>query len=1594
MKSGTSRRSVAVLLCAPLLLLFTAILAGQGTGAPSIQVCGGGQTVCLDTRVINLCVTVTVDPGYPEKIDSFEINWDDGSAIATFAGRNTSFNVEHRYDFGGFFESCLYQSDRKFVSLATYVNGETRPIESIFPLTALNPPKAEFDDFPATVCVNESVYIADKSCPSELLTTYDFGDGSPTSEYPYHTYGATGSYTVTLTVENDCGVDRATRTVNVIEQPIAVALPDSGIIAGYDDPYRICLDGTATIRADARGSVGLDRRQWTVSPDLGVRIAGAGSNVSRISFTEPGEYLVRFGGQNNNCATEARDSFYVEVVESTVLRLDRQPDVCEAFAYCPTPSVAGATYTLNGNPLAGCSAVLGEGTYVVEAFLANALCGDATLRDTFVVSAQATAVIAQTDTVVCDRDAPVRLTAAPAGGVWTIDGQAFDGTVDPGSWPPGTYRVAYGDEPCLVADAIRVEILGSAVTVPDDGAVCLDAGTVRYTASPAGGRFTGPGIDSAGLFDPAVAGLGTHTLTYAWEDEQVAGCGGGNSFTVTVSDLSVDFAPVSCSGSEVCLAVDDPAAYTSVRWDFGDGQGGSGPEVCHDYARPGTYEVTVTAGRGPCTATFSRSVSIAPAPVAGFTLAYDPDRCSDLSVSVRNTSTGTDLTYAWLLNDTLISDSTELRDLLLVSRTRDTTYTLALEVSNGCSTSRTEERITVRPLPTSDFGTDQDRYCSGDTVLLSNNAVGDPFAYEWSLDGRIIGNDSLPPLIVHETEATDTLEVCLTTYNDCGATTTCRPIVVTPTSVSAFFNVSPTVICIDDTVRLTNFATPGVDVRYDFGDGNGSSLPDATVVYGRAGDYTIEQRAFGCGSDVFRKTVSVRPRPTANFEAPVVICAGAPAGFTNLSGDTLRASWDFGDGSPPSPEYSPTHRFDSAGTYTVCLTVTSLAPDGCDHTVCTTVEVSPLPAPGFAYTDSLCLGGVLDIRSTSPVAGGTCTYRFGDGTSATDCTPAHTYAAAGTYRITQVVTDRRGCRDSISRPVFVRDVPDVAPAAVEDEVCFPDSVSFRHLSRGGESYRWDFGDGSISTAADPAHAFATPGTYAVSLEVADRFCRTEGTVAVTVHEKPAAVIEVSDTASCFGSPLVFADRSTGPVAGRSWDFGDGTVAFGTEGSHPFPAPGDYLTRLRVTTAAGCTDSTALPIVIHEPVEGLLQETGVIRCYDDATGAVTFVPTRGADPFAYAWSDGGVTEAVDRRTAGTYALTVTDANGCELTDSITLTQPDPVDPGPTATTVTCAGGSDGALSLAVSGGTAPYELRWVDGTRETARIDLPAGDYGLLVDDANGCRDSFVLTVPENPPLDIVDSLTGISCFGAADAALDLLDIGGGVGPYVVTLTGNRYRESGTTLTRFDPLAPGVYTLEVADALGCLDERDIIVAEPDRVNLDILQDSVFLELGDTVSLLTRYNAAEPVFRWDPPPGLSCVDCPAPVARPYYPQSYTAQVTDRRGCSARDSVYVHVDIHRDIYLPNTFTPNGDGRNDIFRVRTNYPAAIAEVVRFEVRDRWGALLHLRNGFPPNDPAFGWDGMFNDAPVSTGQYVYQVQVRYVDGFEKTVSGSILILR
>ena len=165
------------------------------------------------------------------------------------------------------------------------------------------------------------------------------------------------------------------------------------------------------------------------------------------------------------------------------------------------------------------------------------------------------------------------------------------------------------------------------------------------------------------------------------------------------------------------------------------------------------------------------------------------------------------------------------------------------------------------------------------------------------------------------------------------------------------------------------------------------------------------------------------------------------------------------------------------------------------------------------------------------------------------------------------------------------------------------------------------------------------------------------------------------------------------------------------------------------------------------------------------------------------------------------------------------------------------------------------------------------------------------------------------------------------------------------------------------------------------------------LGMAVALQPIVNRPQEVsYFWRPAEGLSCTGCPSPQASPEVSTLYELVVADKYGCTASAAVEVVVLPRQRIYVPNAFSPNGDGVNDRLFLYAGEEAA--RVIRFEVYNRWGGLVFSANNIPPNDPAAGWDGRRQERPAPAGLYAWETEVELLDGRRVVLKGEVVLVR
>ena len=205
--------------------------------------------------------------------------------------------------------------------------------------------------------------------------------------------------------------------------------------------------------------------------------------------------------------------------------------------------------------------------------------------------------------------------------------------------------------------------------------------------------------------------------------------------------------------------------------------------------------------------------------------------------------------------------------------------------------------------------------------------------------------------------------------------------------------------------------------------------------------------------------------------------------------------------------------------------------------------------------------------------------------------------------------------------------------------------------------------------------------------------------------------------------------------------------------------------------------------------------------------------------------------------------------------------------------------------------------------------------------------------------------------------------------------------------------PGVYAETYISQDGC-DSTHYITLDVVNDLAIAFQDNIEIGLGDSVVLRPQIVTNAPlIYNWQEDSTLSCIDCLNPVATPINTTTYFLTVTNDQGCHAEGDVLVLVRKRRGVYIPNSFSPNGDGINDVFMVYSD-PKAVANILSFRVFSRWGEIMYEYYNFPPNDPFFGWDGKHRSEDMDPAVFAYMVEVEFVDGVTKLFKGDVTLVK
>ncbi len=339
-------------------------------------------------------------------------------------------------------------------------------------------------------------------------------------------------------------------------------------------------------------------------------------------------------------------------------------------------------------------------------------------------------------------------------------------------------------------------------------------------------------------------------------------------------------------------------------------------------------------------------------------------------------------------------------------------------------------------------------------------------------------------------------------------------------------------------------------------------------------------------------------------------------------------------------------------------------------------------------------------------------------------TASITGVAAGTYSVT--ITDANGCTDS-SSVTITEPASLVANSVVDSNIsCNGNADGGATASATGGTAPYTYTWSNAVTTASITGIIA--GTYTVTI-TDQNGCTNSASVTITEPAILVVASVVDSNVSCNGNANAGATASaTGGTAPYTYSWSNSATTASITGV----IAGTYT--VTITDQNGCTNTAASTITEPAALVASINLDSAITCYQAMNGGVTASAVGGTLNYNYAWSNSATTASLTGIDTGTYTVTITDANGCTDSETISLTQPDSIAIALTKVNVTCNGGVDGEVTSTVSGGTPNYNYSWNNAGTSANLINIAAGTYTLTVTDQNGCTKTESAVVNQPTPL--------------------------------------------------------------------------------------------------------------------------------------------------------------------------------------------------------------------------------------------------------------------
>jgi gliding motility-associated-like protein len=1422
----------------------------------------------------------------------------------------------------------------------------TQPI-IVYPL-----PVPNFTLSDTFACTGQMFSFTNLSTGSNVTYSWDFGDGNTdTTTNPTHVYTIEGTFNVCLTVFDEFGCQ------SVICNQIVIGNPVANFIAVSS--YEACPPATFTFNNNSDNEISY---QWYVYNSDSVAVDSSTLEIPSFTLTIPDLYDVEL------IVTSASGCM------DTMLRED--------YLWLDGPI---AEYAVS--PVVGCNPL--DISFTIETssvteFVIMYGDGDSTIHD--ITTLPNTAIVTHTYS---------------------------EGTF----FPMLILRDSAGCERILAMDTVTITPFN--VDFLSSDTLLCDNGTIQFTSQilttfPIDSvlwRFEGADILTSTDLNPSIpySTVGDYDVTLIV----------GNGFCLD-SITKTDFIKIAPNPVTAFVATPDstcvPQTVTftngssifsgtidSLFWNF-DHMGATDTNnitttFLYDVADTFNVSLTTVSDLG-CTTTLTQSVVVYPLPIPDFTLS-DTFVCTGQAVSFANLSTGSNITYSWNFGD----GNTDTTANPMYAFATEDTFTVCLTVFDefGCQDVICKQIVVANPLANFSADTTYGPCIVQDINFIdqSVNAV----AWHWSFgdgDTSILQN----PLHTYQTPGIYDVTLVVTSQSGCSDTLLMNDY-ITIDGPSGSFSYTPLTGCVPQDIDFTAIGDSITQYTWFFGNGdslvnmNTTNTDMVTYNYQVGGVYYPTLRiedSKGCFV-MLNSPDSIRVDELAiDFTSDnQIICTQGFVNYTSIltSNQAIDSvTWILpGATNPQSTALNPANVFyNTLGIYDVTLIVHS---GYCSDTIVKTdfIRVAPTPIANYTYQPTpICTDIPFNFTdSTSLLTGNIATWDWSDGLAYNDVNqmPAsYIPTITGNINLTLTVTSDFGCVDDTTQIITVFQTP-TADAGPDQHICIND-VAYLNGS-GGDLYQWTPSASlTCDTCPNPIANPLTPTTYQLLVTTTDGCTDTDlMTLDVGPFELPYIGLNNDTVTICQGETTQLFATGGVDITSYLWDSASVGLSCYTHCLNPFASPTATTTyHVQVTGIGGCVNYDSITVVVVTD-NGMLAGADVTICEGDSYQLSTAF---GDNPV---WSPQAELSctfcpnpiATPSETT-TYMVTVSGANGCVITDTITVNIQDAGFASAGEDKIICSG--DSAQIDAQGMGT----ISWTPSTDLDNPIifnpiSTPSNTTtytATITNDLCTIVDSMIVFVETQASISGMDTTI---CFGdLAD-----LEITGLAQEITWTPAESLSDNVGFTTIAF-PTETTVY--EVIGTLeGCLNDTTYVTVFVEQTpDIGLLPNMVVIP-GQSVPLAD--GPENYTYQWSPNIGnISCLDCPRPFIQPDTNTAYTVVYQTELGCENTSTINVIVQNSCDenlIGLPQAFSPNGDGLNDIYYVRST---ALELILNYRIYNQWGEeIFNAGNNFSPNDINTGWDGTYNGQPVNEGVYIYQVTASCPNGGNTILKkGNFMLIR